>query len=173
TLTCSASRSGSAYTATDAKPASLHARAMRTAISPRFAIRTLRTSLPGQDVTGLQCVTAIECQSQSRGRVPSALRQSALPDGGGCAAHDRHRELGDPIEHLRDVRLFEQRAVIAGHVGGAEARVRTDRPPTEEWVAEHLLRGARGEQQLGERGRGGQVVPGECPAAMPLEQGGL
>ena len=38
--TKSASRSGSAYTATLPMPASLQARITRTAISPRFAIRT-------------------------------------------------------------------------------------------------------------------------------------
>jgi hypothetical protein len=38
------SRSGSAYTATLPRPASRQPRAIRTAISPRLAIRTLRTS---------------------------------------------------------------------------------------------------------------------------------
>src|SRR5450756_491424 len=42
--TCRAPRSGSAYTATDESPASEHARAMRTAISPRFAIRTFENA---------------------------------------------------------------------------------------------------------------------------------
>src|ERR687886_1936447 len=39
--TCWASRSGSEYTATDAIPSSSSARMTRTAISPRFATRTL------------------------------------------------------------------------------------------------------------------------------------
>ncbi len=43
--TCRASRSGSAYTATDRYPASRHARITRTAISPRFAISTFCTSV--------------------------------------------------------------------------------------------------------------------------------
>src|SRR3954451_22210037 len=43
--TCRASRSGSAYTATLVSPASLQARATRTAISPRLAIRTFCTAL--------------------------------------------------------------------------------------------------------------------------------
>src|SRR3954467_13444987 len=41
--TCRASRSVSAYTATLVSPASLQARATRTAISPRLAIRTFCT----------------------------------------------------------------------------------------------------------------------------------
>src|SRR6476661_9497440 len=45
TRTCSASRSGSAYTATLVRPASLQARATRTAISPRLAIRTFCTGV--------------------------------------------------------------------------------------------------------------------------------
>src|SRR5205807_2873810 len=40
--TCSASRSASEYTAAAARPSSRHARMMRTAISPRLAMRTLR-----------------------------------------------------------------------------------------------------------------------------------
>src|SRR5690242_21324455 len=44
--TCRASRSGSAYTATLVSPASLQARATRTAISPRLAIRTFCTAVP-------------------------------------------------------------------------------------------------------------------------------
>jgi len=39
--TCRASRSGSAYTATEAMPSSRAARITRTAISPRLATRTL------------------------------------------------------------------------------------------------------------------------------------
>ena len=43
--TKTASRSGSAYTATLPMPASLHARMTRTAISPRLAIRTFCSGL--------------------------------------------------------------------------------------------------------------------------------
>src|SRR5690349_3621364 len=43
--TCSAVRSHSEYTATGDTPISRHARITRTAISPRFAIRTLRSNL--------------------------------------------------------------------------------------------------------------------------------
>ena len=39
--TCSEPRSASEYTATVLSPSSRHARMIRTAISPRFAIRTL------------------------------------------------------------------------------------------------------------------------------------
>ena len=39
-FTCSASASASEYTATDLMPSSLQARTIRTAISPRLAIKT-------------------------------------------------------------------------------------------------------------------------------------
>src|ERR1700691_1751993 len=44
--TCSAWRSASLYTATVRMPISLHAQMMRSAISPRLAIRTLRMEGP-------------------------------------------------------------------------------------------------------------------------------
>src|SRR6478735_6520902 len=64
--TNSASRSGSAYTATLPMPASLHARITRTAISPRFAIRTF--------CNGFVSGTYDSCSSSGspRGRVSPA-----------------------------------------------------------------------------------------------------
>src|SRR5512142_3174618 len=44
--TCIASRSGSLYTATERIPRSRHARMTRTAISPRFAMRTFSNGVP-------------------------------------------------------------------------------------------------------------------------------
>ena len=57
--TKSASRSGSAYTATLLMPASLHARMTRTAISPRLAIRTFCNGLTsGTTLLGAPVVLA-------------------------------------------------------------------------------------------------------------------
>src|SRR3954465_9224427 len=114
--TCSASRSGSAYTATLVRPASLHARATRTAISPRLAIRTFCTGVLPLVWTGRTVASAPGGRAAGCG--PSALsaapevgdRQPALgqlraqhgkqhPDDGGRVALDpAHERRPEPVE---------------------------------------------------------------------------
>src|SRR5690349_9926348 len=128
--TCSASRSGSAYTATEPMPASLQARITRTAISPRFATSTF--------CNGLMSVTLAPGLSSARVRWAAYRPMSAEPAGVGLRGvasagtddrvqldlhhppgvqqrgHHQHRAgRAHPAEHL---------AVHPGHRGGVGGR---------------------------------------------------
>src|SRR3954470_14457993 len=89
--------SGSEYTATLPIPASLQARAIRTAISPRLAIRTLRTDdsslLPieqslGKPIRAPADARQIAVPAQSRGPAP-LLAGAAIGDTTGLVSVPR------------------------------------------------------------------------------------
>ena len=78
--TCSASRSGSAYTATLRRPASRQARTTRTAISPRFAISTVRTATPHSLVPESRDRGAVEAPRDPS--QPTPTRRNSLRSSG-------------------------------------------------------------------------------------------
>src|SRR3954451_13885691 len=111
--TCRASRSGSAYTATLVRPASLHARATRTAISPRLAIRTFctaallesivpdcnRTYQPVRLGAGRRSAPPQVGERQSPLRQLGAQRRQREPDDGRrVALHPADERRPEPVE---------------------------------------------------------------------------
>src|SRR3954469_22815048 len=96
--TCSASRSGSAYTATLVRPSSLQARATRTAISPRLAIRTFCTGALPLESNGR---TVVRRRPRRSGRSAAPEVGYGQPALGQLGTQDRQ---GQP-DHRRGVAL--------------------------------------------------------------------
>src|SRR5215212_10500910 len=146
TRTCSASRSGSAYTATLVRPASLHARATRTAISPRLAIRTFCTGV----------LPRVRTASTAGGRTSAG---SAPPEVG-----DRQPALGE-LGAQRGQRQADDRRRVAVHPPD-ERRAQ----PVEGEGAGHGQRLAGGEVGLDLLRRGvGEVDDGGDDGDVPAD----
>src|SRR3954454_18167013 len=111
TRTCRASRSGSAYTATLVSPSSLHARATRTAISPRLAIRTFCTGV-SLEVDRSDCSQAARRALQEAGSATPQVGEHQPPlgqlraqrgqrqadDGRRVAVHPPDERRAEPVE---------------------------------------------------------------------------
>src|SRR5713101_6488501 len=116
--TCSAARSASEKTATDAISSSRQARAMRTAISPRLAMRTLRMRVTGggsqRDVAVLarRVAVALVARHVQAGRDLAAglAGEDLLVHEPAVRGHVGVRELLAELLHL----LLAQRIGIGG-----------------------------------------------------------
>src|SRR5437868_1150466 len=100
-FTCSASVSAVECTATVSRPSSLHARMMRSAISPRLATRTLR-NISGQLEQGLTVL--------DRGAILDEDPHDRAGRVGLDLVHELHRL--DDAEHLTLVDLVVEAHVV-------------------------------------------------------------